>query len=264
MKIAVTRDLAQIRAHIEDFLKGAREPALLEPGEELLPLNADNYSLEMRGSRLTLQAWDRTRNWSRRLTAITEATKARLAMTVEHFARREGQMFLLDLGRPSGAELGKRSGRLVFRERFRLAVRRQFPDWSLAELTTEADLAHSLSPAFPRAYLKHGPHGWAAIACPPDGDASAVLSFGLIWLAYLRARERRVALEGLAVYVPFGQERSTALRMLCLNAKSARFELFTYSDRDDLQRAELKDYGNLDTRLERCHRPAPNLAGPWE
>src|ERR1035437_5093342 len=125
MKTAVIRDLAQIRAQIEEFLKSAREPALLEPGEELLPLTAENYALEMRGSRLTLQAWDRTRNWSRRLTAITEATNARLAMTVERFARREGQMFLLDLGRRSGAELGKRTGRLVFRERFRLFLRRQ-------------------------------------------------------------------------------------------------------------------------------------------
>src|ERR1039458_5809627 len=66
MKTAVTRDLAQIRVQIEEFLKNAREPALLEPGEELLPLSGENYSLEMRGSRLTLQAWDRTRNWSRR------------------------------------------------------------------------------------------------------------------------------------------------------------------------------------------------------
>src|ERR1035441_10955477 len=78
MKTAVTRDLALIRAQIEDFLKSAREPALLEPGEELLPLNAENYALEIRGSRLTLQAWDRTRNWSRRLTTITEASSARL------------------------------------------------------------------------------------------------------------------------------------------------------------------------------------------
>src|ERR1035437_2596629 len=172
MKTAVIRDLAQIRAQIEEFLKSAREPALLEPGEELLPLTAENYALEMRGSRLTLQAWDRTRNWSRRLTAITEATNARLAMTVERFARREGQMFLLDLGRRSGAELGKRTGRLVFRERFRLFLRRQFPEWTLAEVSAEADLEHSLSPAFPRAYLKHGQHGWAAIAWPPSPPAS--------------------------------------------------------------------------------------------
>ena len=264
MKTAVARDLTQIRAQIEDFLKSAREPALLEPGEELLPLNAENYALEIRGSRLTLQAWDRTRNWSRRLTAITEASSARLALTVERFARREGRMYLLDLARHSGAELGKRSGRLVFRERFRLLLRRQFPEWTLAEVSAEADLEHSLSPAFPRAYLKHGQHGWAAIACAPDADSSAVLSFGLIWLAYLRARERRVALEGLAVYLPAGQERSAALRILCLDVQSARFELFTYTGRDDVLRAEPRDYGNLDTRLEPCRRPAPNLADPWQ
>src|SRR5260370_18820104 len=117
MKTAVTRDPAQIRAHVEDFLKSARQPALLEPGEELLSLTAENYALEMRGSRLTLQAWDRTRNWSPRLTALTEVPNARLTMTVEHFARREGQMFLLDLGRPSRAEPSKRIGRLVIRDR---------------------------------------------------------------------------------------------------------------------------------------------------
>src|ERR1035437_5150501 len=128
MKTAVTRDLAQIRSHIEGCLQSAREPALLEPGEELLPLTGENYTLEMRGSRLTLQAWDRTRNWSRRLTAITEVTNARLAMTVERFARREGQMFLLDLSRRSGAELGTRTGRRVCGERFRLFLRRQFPE----------------------------------------------------------------------------------------------------------------------------------------
>jgi len=263
MKSAVTLDLAAIRAQIESFLTSAREPALLEPGEELLPLTAENYSLEIRGSRLTLQAWDRTRNWSRRLTAITEATNARLALTVERFARREGQLFLLDLGRRSGAELSKRTGRLVFRERFRLFLRRQFPEWTLAEVSAEADLEHSLSPAFPRAYIKHGQHGWASIACPPDADSSAVLSFGLIWLTYLRARERRVTLEGLALYLPFGQERPAALRILCLDSASARFELFTYNERDDLQRAEPRDYGNLDTRLEPCSRPAPNIAEPW-
>ena len=88
---------------------------------------------------------------------------------MERFARREGQMYLLDLARRAGAEMGRRSGRLVFRERFRLFLRRQFPEWKLAELSAEANLEFSLSPAFPRAFLRHGQHGWAAIACPPGG-----------------------------------------------------------------------------------------------
>jgi hypothetical protein len=257
------QDVEAIRTSIEEFLREAREPALLEPGEELLPLSGDNHALEIRGSRLTLQAWDRTRNWTRRVTAIAESSAARLEITVERFARRQGQMFLLDLAKRPGAEMGRRSGRLVFRERFRLFLRRQFPEWKLPEVSAEADLEHSLSPAFPRAYLKHGQHGWAAIACPPSADAAAVLSFGLIWLDYLRKREPRVTIEGLAVYVPAGEERTAALRLLCLDPASARFELFTYDHQDLLRGADIHDYGNLDTRLEPCRRPAPNTPETW-
>src|SRR5205807_1357935 len=121
-----------------------------------------------------------------------EISTSRLEMAVERFARREGQLFLLDLARRSGSELGRRSNRLMFRERFRLFLRRQFPEWKLAVLSAEANLEFSLSPAFPRAFLHHGQHGWSAIACPPEGDAGSLLSFGLIWLSYLRARERRL------------------------------------------------------------------------
>jgi hypothetical protein len=184
-------------------------------------------------------------------------------MTVERFARREGQLFLLDLSRRAGAELGQRSGRLVFRERFRLFLRRQFPEWNLAELSAEANLEYSLSPAFPRAFLRHGQHGWAAIACPSEGDAAAVLTFGLIWLAYLRTRERRVSVDGLAVYVPAGRERAAALRILCLDGSAARFELFSYSAEDFVVRVDPRDHGNLDTRLETCKQPS-SPAAAWQ
>jgi hypothetical protein len=97
----------------------------------VLPLNNDNFSLEFRGPRLTIEAWDRTRNLARRITAIKDTSAARLELVVERFGRRQGQMFLLDLSRRAGAELGRRSGRLVFRERFRLFLRRQFPEWKL-------------------------------------------------------------------------------------------------------------------------------------
>lgn len=251
------------RAAIESFLQSCRQPALLEPGEELIPLT-DNYAVETRGARLTVQAWDRTRNLTRRVTVVKPAAAGRLELTVERFAKREGQMFLLDLGRKSGAEMGRRSGRLVFRERFRLFLRRQFPEWKLAELTAEANLEYSLSPAFPRAFLKYGQHGWAAIACPPEGDAAAVVSFALIWLDYLRAREQRVVIEGLAIWAPQGAERAAALRLLCLNPETARFELFAYDDDDNLTLADPHDYGNLDTRLEPCRRPDPNQWNGWQ
>ncbi|HLK67275.1 MAG TPA: hypothetical protein VKU19_27760 [Bryobacteraceae bacterium] len=257
------RSAVEIRAVIEGFLKNCREPALLEPGEELLAITAENFELEVRGSRLLLQAWDRTRNLTRRVTAAKDPTPARLELCVERFGKREGPLFLLDLSRRAGAEMGQRSGKLVFRERFRLFLRRQFPEWNLAELSAEANLEYSLSPAFPRAFLRHGQHGWAAIACPSDGDAAAVLTFGLIWLAYLRSRERRVAIEGLAVYVPSGQERAAALRILCLDDAAARFELFSYTAEDFVARVDPLDHGNLDTHLELCRQPV-NSSEAWQ
>lgn len=258
------RSAAEIRAAIEAFLRNAKEPALLEPGEEILALSADNILLEPRGERLTLQAWDRTRNLTRRVTGIREVTAARLEMVVERFARREGRMFLLDLARRSGAELGRRSGRLVFRERFRLFLHRQFPEWRLAELSAEPNLECSLSTIYPRAFLRHGQHGWAAIACPAGADGGAILSFGLIWLAYLRQRERRVTVEGLALYLPEGHTNATALRLLCLDPAAARYELFQYSEQDFVVRIDPLDHGNVDSRLEPCRRPALDIDGKWE
>jgi hypothetical protein len=257
------RGAEEIRALIEAFLARCSQPALLEPGEELFPITAENFSLDIRGPRLTLQAWDRTRNLTRHVTDAGAPSSARLELTVERFAKRQGQVFLLDLARRSGADLGRRSGRLVFRERFRLFLRRQFPDWKLAELSAEADLEHSLSPVFPRAFLRHGQHAWAAIACPPEGDSAAVLTFGLIWLDYLRARERRVTVEGLALYLPAGHEVATAHRLACLNPDAARFELFRYTGEGFVARVDPADRGNLDTRLDACRRPAPNRPEAW-
>jgi hypothetical protein len=256
------RSAAELRDAIEAFLRQTRQPALLEPGEELLPLMPGNFALEVRGSRLTLQAWDRTRNLTRRITAVHGQAAGRMELRVEHFARREGAMFLLDLARTAGAEMGRRSGRLVFRERFRLFLRRQFPEWKLAELSAEPNLEFSLSPSFPRAFLRVGQHGWAAIGCPPDGDAAAVVAFGLIWMSYLRERERRVVLEGLAIYVPAGKERTAALRLLCLCRSKARVELFTFMPEDFTTRVDCRDLGNLDTRLE-VRRAAPAHGPEW-
>jgi hypothetical protein len=49
------------------------------------------------------------------VTAVSQEVSGRLEMMVERFARREGQTFVLDLRRRIGAEMGKKSRRLVFR-----------------------------------------------------------------------------------------------------------------------------------------------------
>ena len=67
-----------------------------------------------------------------------------------------------------------------------------------------------------------GSTGGRRLRVRPTETLEAVVTFALIWLAYLRTRERSLALEGLAIYVPRGQERSAALRVLCLDPSAAR------------------------------------------
>ena len=127
-------------------------------------------------------------------------------------------MFLLDLGRRAGAELGRRSGRLVFRERFRLFLRRQFPEWKLAELSAEAEPGAQPLAGLSARLPAPRPARLGRHRLPAGGRRRRRCSRSrLIWLDYLRARERRVAVEGLAIYVPAGRERSAALRLLCLD-----------------------------------------------
>ena len=251
------RSAEELEAAVERFLKASQQPALLEPGEEIIPLSGGNFALENRGSRIILQASDDRRSLVRRVVDIREQVRGRLELVVERFAGKRGALFLLDLARPTGQDWERRGTRLVFREQFRQFLHREFPAWNIAEVSTEADLEHSLSPAYPRALLKRGTSGLAAIGAPPDSlNISGVLSFGLIWLEYLRHRERRVTIEGLLLFLPADQERTTCLRVRLLNDKAARFAVFAYDHTGHTARLDLRDSGNLNTKLEVCRRPS--------
>jgi hypothetical protein len=254
---APSRSAEELQAAVERFLKASRKPALLEPGEPIIAITGTNLSLEVRNSRFTVQAWDDERNVVRRIIDIQEEKRGRLELVAERFAGKRGVLYLIDLALPAGPDWERRGMRLVFRERFGQYLSREFPAWRIAELSTERDLEHSLSPAYPRALLKRGSAALAAIGSPPDRlNSSGVLSFGLIWLDYLRKRERRTPIEGLVVFVPANQERMTSLRLNFLDAARARFEVFAYSESGQAAKIDLRDAGNLDTKLEICRQRA--------
>lgn len=254
--------LNRILEATQAFLRSSRQPVLIEPGEEPLELAPENFCLVLRQGRLLFQAWDRERMIVRRLVALNRQERGRLELGVERFGKRPGAILLYDQARGLSPER-RRGVRLVFRELFRRSLRRQFPGWRLADLSTEADLEHSLSPSFPRALLTRGAAGWAAIAAPPEGvEPAGAVSFGLIWLDYLRRRERRLTIEGLAIFVPQGGESSTSLRLRYLDPQLAQYALFVYSPEGFEERVDPDDHGNLDTRLEPCPAESPGLSHP--
>lgn len=175
----------------------------------------------------------------------------RLQLIVERFGGKRGTLTLLDLADPANRDGDRRGARLKYRERFRRSVSRQFPDWRLVELSTEPDLQHTLSPGYPRAFLRKGTAGFAAIGAPEDADAPQdALSFGLIWLDYLRQRERHVHVEGLAFFIPAGAESAACHRVQYLNSEAARYLLFVH-DHGHEDAIDPRDYTNIETRLEK-------------
>jgi hypothetical protein len=253
-------EAAEAEAAIRKFLDVARQPVLLEPGENSFPLGEATCSLEWRGQRFVIQVWDETRTLARRVRAVRQERPGKLELDIERFGGQAGRLFLLDLGRVSPAE-ERKGARLVWREEFRHSLHRQFPEFRIAELSTEANLEESLSPAYPRALLRHGATGWAAISAPPEaGAAAGAVTFGLIWLDYLRRREKQLTIEGLALFLPQNEARQACLRLPFLDARLARFATFVYTVEGYEDRLDPADYGNVDTRLDTLTAPLPETA----
>jgi hypothetical protein len=57
------RSAEELQAAVERFLKASQKPALLEPGEEMIPLSGGNFALEARNSRLTLKPGTTGATW---------------------------------------------------------------------------------------------------------------------------------------------------------------------------------------------------------
>lgn len=230
----------------------------MEAGEDPFPVGRDSFALTPRGDTLTIECWDQTRNLVRRIRRIQSRRRGRMEVEVERFGARTGTLTLIDLADASNRAADQRAARLKYREQFRRSLRRQFPEWSIVELSTEPDLHHTLSPSYPRAFLRRRSAGLAAIGA---GEAALapenVLSFGLIWLDYLRRRETRVNIERLAIFVPVSAQAAASHRVRFLNPNAAGYLLYVHH-RGQEDRIDPDDYTNFETRLEPCRRAGAN------
>lgn len=241
----------EIRLAIERFLTASKQPTLIEPGEPPFAIQPAQFLLEDRGGgALLLTLWDDTRSFTRRVTDLAaQQHRARIELTVERFGRKEGRVILADLAAQRNASLPKRGERMIHREQFRRSLARQYPGWRIAELTSEPDLEHSLSPTYPRAWLRKGTLGIAALAASDPATASGALTFGLIWLDYLRQREPRVTTQVLSLFLPAGSEVDTALRMRYLDPSLVACELHVLTAEGYEEQVDPSSYNNIDTRL---------------
>jgi hypothetical protein len=247
---------------IERFIAAAAEPALLDPGEAPLAIVPGQWSVTEWNGRLVLQAWDQHRNLVRKITGLREQRRDRLSLTTERFPRSTAELQIADLAAPAGRELGRRAGRHAFRERFQFMLSRELPGWRIEEVSADANLEQSLSPAYTRAFLRQGSTGIAVMAAPPDtASCGGIVAIGLIWLDYLRRREKALSVGRLLLFVPVGAAREVASRAACLDPERVACQLFAFDDKDRAGLIDFADGGNLESTLPPCRRTAaPNAA----
>ena len=125
---------------MERFIAAAAEPAVLDRGEEPLRLIAGQWELAEWSGRLTLQAWNGERNLTRRIVSVKEQRRDRLSLLTERFPKIQAELQIADLAVPDAREIERRMTRLSFRERFALMLARDFPQWSVAEVSAETNL----------------------------------------------------------------------------------------------------------------------------
>jgi hypothetical protein len=242
-------------AAIQAFLKSSGQPVVLEAGEDALAIGADNFSLTPSGSILTIQCWSAAKNLVRRVRGVRSERRGRLELEIERFGALTGTLTLLDLADPSNRDADRRGARLKYRERFRNSLQRQFPGYRIVELSTEQDLQHTLSPSFPRALLRKGAMGIAAIGAPDDAlTPDDALSFGLIWLEHVRRREPKKTVSTLAIFLPAGAEAVTCHRVRWLDTDAANYLVFAHQGGDESQ-VDPREYSNFRTGLATAVRP---------
>ena len=259
--MSIPSDLTGI---IERFVAGAVQPALLDPGSEPLPLIREQWSVSEWNGRVIFQAWNTERNLVRKVVGIKEQKRDRISFMTERFAKAPGEMQIADLAAPAGVELGRKTSRTAFRDRFRLMLAREYPDWRVEEISVELNLEQSLTASYARAFLRSGSMGIAAIAAPPDTtDPAGIVAFGLIWLDYLRRREKALRIRQLILYLPLHSEQYAAARAVVIDRLSIECVLCAYDRHDRVGQIELTDNGNLGSTLPPCRKPiAPNAEAP--
>ena len=248
-QISPAADAQELLAAIDAFLSKCARPAVLEYGEEMIPLVPGQYAVEARSGRLWIEVWTETRSISRRILAIEGRTAGALDCAIHRFGGKPGKLTFLDIERPQTAHKSLRGARQNFAEQFRRMLFRQFPGWEIKSLSCAMDLQRSFSPVFPRARLSRGNQIIAAMACPRTEDEPGVLTFALIWHDYVRTHARKDISVSLCLFLPEAAGNLTSHRLRWLNSGSLQTRLFRFNLHGSAGEVDPQDLGNLETRL---------------
>jgi hypothetical protein len=259
---------------LQEFLSEAAGAVVLEDGAVAFDLAQAKYSISGEHNKCLLHLWSAERNAVRRV-LDAEVKSGMLRLAVQRLGQARPTKLEICRERDRRTPTAKRLARMAYEHKLRRALERHFPEFTIAGLTTGADLAKSFGPIYTRGLVKRGQSGFSVFGVnekETQASIDAALTFGILWLDVCRhshvsqhrrdvGHPRNLLIEGLLLFVPRGSSALVRERMANLNHDAAKWRLFEFNEQDDsVVEMDCSDRGNIDTRL--VH--APNEAAALE
>ena len=239
---------AALQSALERLLTAGRVE-VRENGAWLAELEDFRFEVRSHPTGVLLHLWSTHTNTVRRVVGVTADEDGVLEVEVIRFGRARPERLRFS---SAEAQQAGRISREQFRARLRELLAQQFPDETIATLSTAADLEHSLSGNYTRGAAEAGSQSWALLAAAPGESAATydgLLAFGLLWLERMRESQRRKIVGGLRLLFPAGAGKITAHRAKALSPEAA-VQLYEYDlDRGRARLVEPAEAGNVVTWL---------------
>ncbi|MGC1687233.1 MAG: hypothetical protein WA734_16525 [Candidatus Acidiferrales bacterium] len=221
-----------------------------EDGQWIAELSDLHCEIRREGKQPLVHLWSDERNLVRRILRVAEYAPDHVVFEVRRFGANKPAR--LEFIATEGPRRKSRVSVEKFRARLTRILAENFPDSRIDSLAASPDLEHSFSGLYARGVMSEGGHAWAFLAAPPGSNTTAadgILTFGLLWLEWVRDHSERRAIEGLRLFVPEGTAREVRHRTKALTT-AARVEIFELiADEERLRAVDLADTGNLESWL---------------
>ena len=244
---------AELARSLEEFLAEHPRAAVLEDGRVIFDMGNAKYSLCAEHGRCVLHLWSEERNIVRTVVGVELKNRA-LRLQIRRFGETKPRLLQVVPDRDQRTPTTRAASRNRYLRTLQRVLARSFPDFNVDGINSAMDLEHSFGPAYVRGVLTRGRSAWAVIGVDKEetqATIDGVLTLGILWLAYCRARGGGKRLfEGLKVILPSGTSETTRARMAWMNSAVAKWELYELDERtDEVHKLDPADQGNLEIRL---------------
>jgi hypothetical protein len=251
--VSTAQSPAEIAELIRNYITEHPAAAVIEDGKILFDFTSARYSAAPERDRCLLQLWSEEANIVRRVVAA-ELRQGTLKLSVQRFGQSKPSRMEICAQAERRSPSALKAMRAAYQRTLERALPRAFPGWTIARLTTAADLEHSFSAVYCRGLLRRGPQQIAVVGCG-EGESQATIdnaaAVAVLWLDHCRRHlDARAHTAAVALFVPEGRALTARLRLSHLDREAAAWRLFALDDATEFcEELDLAEELNLSSQL---------------